>query len=312
MNTPDLDFAIIGVQKSATSYLQKCLSEHPDVFMPEGETPTFLEEHYEPGLASLKQALSRKTKRQICGIKRPDLLTENGCAERIYKHFPACKLIVILRNPIERAYSAYFHLMSIGYIPVRKPEGGFRELLQGGYQKNHPKSETILSYGMYYASLKHYLKFYDSSNILIILHDDLKSDVHNLLKKAYSFVGVDTAFIPGHNIGTKPRASIYSLTRQRLQQMKNRQIYSFSSNGLSYAMKKDVTGLNWKLYGFLKKLDNKVLEPVVPNRKLLLSKGVIEGVQAYYRDDVDKLEDLIGRDLSSWKIFPHKYCETKT
>ena len=138
MDQIQLDFAIIGVQKSATSFLQTCLREHPQIYMPRGETATFLADHYEPNLNSLKDDLSEKSENQKCGIKRPDLMAESGCAERIKKHFPNCNFITILRNPVERAYSAFFHLMSIGYIPVMKPQKGFTDLLNGRLEKKFP------------------------------------------------------------------------------------------------------------------------------------------------------------------------------
>lgn len=102
------NFLIIGAQKSATTFLLRCLREHPDVFVPSGEIPFFEDPDYSQGdIESFARLFARGCHKKAVGLKRPNYLHKPECPERIHRHIPSARLIVILRDPIERAISAY-------------------------------------------------------------------------------------------------------------------------------------------------------------------------------------------------------------
>ena len=147
-------FLIIGAQKSATTFVHKCLREHPDVFMPNGETRFFENpEHLQTDITQFEALFRNVSQEQAIGIKRPDYLAKPECPPRIYQHIPHAKLLVILRNPVERAISAYFHLMNCSFIPIRPAEEGLTKILDGEYKDLYPKSREIIEYGFYYKHL---------------------------------------------------------------------------------------------------------------------------------------------------------------
>src|SRR5271166_1577090 len=116
------DFAIIGAGKSATTWLHMGLRKHPEIFLPENETPFFEDPYYcESDLRPLFSELRAARGYATVGIKRPNYLCTPGCADRLAKHIPRARLIAMLRNPVERAVSQYFHLVRSGRLPVEDP-----------------------------------------------------------------------------------------------------------------------------------------------------------------------------------------------
>ena len=112
-------FAIIGAQKSATTFIHRCLSDHPEVFMPSGEISYFEDPDYqESSFDEFLDLFADAKQNQLKGIKRPTYLHKPECPVRIKKIIPDVKLIVVLRNPIDRFISAYFHCIKFNFLPV--------------------------------------------------------------------------------------------------------------------------------------------------------------------------------------------------
>lgn len=124
------NFIIIGAQKSASTFLQACLNDHPDIYMPYGETPFFESPDYERNnIRDLEKIFVDRDEKCI-GIKRPTYIGKPEVPERILAHLPNAKLIAVLRNPIDRAISAYFHNINYGFIPAIDVETGSKSLFR--------------------------------------------------------------------------------------------------------------------------------------------------------------------------------------
>ncbi len=100
-------FLGIGTQRGATTWLANCLREHPDVFVPELKEASFFDIHYRYGWHFYEGFFGGAQNVKAVGEITPDYLYCLKCPERIARHLPDVKLFAILRNPIERAYSAY-------------------------------------------------------------------------------------------------------------------------------------------------------------------------------------------------------------
>jgi hypothetical protein len=123
------NFVIIGAQKSASTFLQVCLSDHPNVFLPNGETPFFESPDYEQSNVSDLERIFEKRSEKRIGIKRPNYIGKPEVPKRIEFHLPHAKLIAVLRNPIDRAISAYYHNINYGFIPPINVENGIRKII---------------------------------------------------------------------------------------------------------------------------------------------------------------------------------------
>ena len=101
-----IDFLVIGAQKAGSTYVLNCLEEHPEIFMPPYEFGFFEDPVFEHKTASeLAMHFQGVAEDQVVGAKRPNLLGHHECPPRLKEIYPELKLVVILRNPVERDIS---------------------------------------------------------------------------------------------------------------------------------------------------------------------------------------------------------------
>jgi len=129
---PQVTFAIIGAQKSATTFVQRCLQAHPNVFLPSGELAAFEDPDYASFDAeAFDEHFAAGRNVNAIGLKRPNYLHQADVPTRLYRHLPHAKLIVVLRDPIHRAISAYFHQVRHGFAPAKEINTGLLAILDG-------------------------------------------------------------------------------------------------------------------------------------------------------------------------------------
>ena len=150
-----IDFIIIGGQKCGSTYLQNIISDHPAVNMIPGETPYFENPDYDQYGKDALDILPKKIS-MLTGCKRPTYLSKAEVPSRIHSYNSEAKIIVILRNRIDRFKSAYFHYMNQGFIPIKPINKGIINLLDGSWKDKYPRSSEILEFGLYYEGLKRY------------------------------------------------------------------------------------------------------------------------------------------------------------
>jgi Sulfotransferase domain len=210
-----LDFAVIGAQKSASSFVHACLAAHPHVYMPPGEQPAFQDPWWRDGAGprDLVRNLQLAASGRLLGIKRPDYLCLPEIPERFYRVAPASKLIVVLRNPVDRATSAYFHYVRMGFFPNLQPDVGFRLLLRSALDDLFPRSPEILRFGLYGEALERWLHFFPRHQVLVLTHAGVRTNATHLLRSVYDFLGLDAFSPTPATLNSRPMAGAYSPTR---------------------------------------------------------------------------------------------------
>ena len=128
-----VDFAIIGVPKSATTFVHHALMSHSDVTLEEGENNAFAREGWEASIAQFLEKAAAQGRR-LRGLKRPDMLFNSVVAQRMKSHNPDIKAVAVLRHPIERVVAHYFHQMKYSFLPLLYFDTGIRELISGEMQ----------------------------------------------------------------------------------------------------------------------------------------------------------------------------------
>lgn len=301
MNMPN--FLVIGAAKSGTTALYSYLKQHPDVYMSslkeprffafEGETLSFRgpkghgARFNKETITDLKsyQALFDDVKNEkAIGEASPAYLSSaEKASERIHHYLPNTKLIAILRQPAERAYSSFLHTVKSGMetnlnfeVALASEEKRVRDNWGAIWQHR--------SLGFYYDQLVPYYKLFSKEQMRVYLYDDLQADAVGLIQNVCEFLEVDSTFVPDVSF----RVNRSGIPRSR-----------------------------W-LYQFLKSPDNKfrdVLKPLIPKtlrksavKKVKTSNIVRPEISAdmrqrltlEYKDDILKLQDLIQRDLSAW------------
>lgn len=189
INPPFIDFLGIGAQKSGTTWLYENLKRHQQIFMPEIKEIHFFDEHFKNGLDWYKALFSAGKKRKKGEITPAYAILEAEKIKFIKGINKNLKIIYILRNPIERAWSA-------ALMDLKRANLKFEETPDIWFI-NHFKSEGSLKRGDYEACAQNWLKFFPKKNILILDYNEIIESPENLLNKCAAHLSINkTGFNP--------------------------------------------------------------------------------------------------------------------
>lgn len=202
------DFAIIGAQKAGTTSVLDVLSKHSAICASNVPETTFFtnDSEYARGSDYYARFYTHREPGQLCGEATPDYLHKPGVAARLYAANPRAKLIAILRNPLDRAFSAYLMQLSKG---SEHPSTSFETALQ----RQHA---TYVSFGNYYDQLKEYFGVFDRAQILVLLFEDLRANPAGFYHRLCHFLEIDEKELNLHlathsNPGGMPRYEAVAL-----------------------------------------------------------------------------------------------------
>jgi hypothetical protein len=294
-----LDFAIIGAQKSASTFLQRRLAEHPDITVLEHESRHFEDPDYgRGGLRHLSDLLAPRAG-SLTGLKRPDYLPKPEVPGRVADHVPRIKLLAVLREPVARAVSAYYHLAVFGFVPVMDPSAALAAILDGRMQKDHPKSQEILEYGRYAAHLRHWHNWFAPEQFLVLLHDDMARDPAGSLATALHFLDADDT-VPRDGVRSTANPGIYWPPRVRLRAARSRRYYDYDTTYGTVSPRRKGP-LAWGMVAGLTAVDKLVLSRLGRDRRPCIDTAVEQRLRDYYASEVEDLASLLNRDLGAWQ-----------
>ena len=185
MNTSN--FIGLGVEKAATSWIFACLYEHPEVCIPIKEINFFSEDElWQQGKQYYESIFSERcnSPNLIKGEFSTSYFFLPGVANRIKDVYPNAKLIVNLRNPIDRAFSNYVNDLKAGAVDT---EISFEKALKA---KNY-----YLDQGHYKEQLERYFELFDRNQIKVLVYDDLDQPLE-FIQSVFSFLEVNDSFVP--------------------------------------------------------------------------------------------------------------------
>jgi hypothetical protein len=286
------DFVVLGAQKSASTFLQDQMAQHPTIEIAPGESRHFEDPEYGRGAVAELPALFHRTDPEVKrGIKRPDYLGQPAVPERLAHHIPDARLFVVIREPVSRAVSSYYHYVRHGFAPLMPVDEAFRALLAGSMQASYPRSAEILTYGRYGEHLQRYLSFYPRDQLMVFTQDALIRDSQASVSRAFEFVGVDPTFVTEHRQSVSNRG-VYSPTRLRLLRSKNHFVYTYTPN-LDRRYPRSPSPIGWMWNATVVAVDRGVLARVDRTKPPVLTESVRADVEGYYADDAEVLRDLL-------------------
>ncbi len=201
-----LDFAVIGAQKAGTTSVFVHLRVHPQIFMPaDKELPFFSrDEVFERGLAPyLAEHFAGAPDDALWGTSTPQYMADPRVPARMRQVAPGIKLIALLRDPVERAFSHHQMRARLGW-ETRPFARAVDELSAKAALERarllgddvDAEGECYLTWGEYGRILGHYLREFPREQLLVLYAEDLARDPLDVLRRIFRFLEVDADFAP--------------------------------------------------------------------------------------------------------------------
>lgn len=296
------NFLIVGAQKSGTTSLWHYLKQHPDIFMSEIKEPLFLVSPYylmlnpkDPRFKLLNNSLAKtldeyfklfskvNNEKAIGEASVPYLYHYDIAISHIKRYLTDCKIIIVLRNPIQRAFSAYTFLLR-----EMDESTSFESCLALEEERMNDHWSMIHFYkgaGLYYTQVKAYLAHF--KEVEIFLFEELRNNPLETVKELYTFLGVDSQFIPDiqtkHNVSGVP---------------KNMFVHKYITEPNAFK-----EFLRPVLHRFISEAKRRKLVEWFRGKNLVkpeMSPVTRQELIKYFHDDILMLQDLIKRDLTHW------------
>jgi len=200
----------IGAPKAGTTWLAKCLSEHPDAFMAAvKETEFWKFADAEKRLPEYEAHFRGAEGKKAVGEFSVRYLSLPGVPERIRKILPQSKLIACLRNPADQVYSNYWHLQRQNFN-LPDPSKAPRSIEEA--VRDH--RDFLLGPARYATHLARWYVCFPREQLLVVLYDDIQKQPAEVMKRVFAFIGVDPEFRPPSLVekgsavrqGTSPRS----------------------------------------------------------------------------------------------------------
>jgi hypothetical protein len=206
------NFIIIGAQRGGTTSLYHYITKHPKIIPALQKEIHFFDINYKKGVSwyqsQFRQNFSfrlifkkKKIKEHITGEASPYYIYHPHVPKRISKIIPDVKLLALLRNPIERAFSHYHHERSMGVEKMsfedaikeepKRLKGELEKMLsdENYYSFNH-QNFSYLDRGIYIDQLVRWEKFFPKKQILILSSEEFYSDPDKICKDVFDFLGL--------------------------------------------------------------------------------------------------------------------------
>jgi hypothetical protein len=210
---PAPNFFIVGAARSGTTSLWQYLRQHPDIFMPGDiawKEPSYYCDTYgvESYAAYLSSVFKDATTEKRIGEASTPYLTSPESARKIHDGVPDPRIIMLLRNPVDRAYSLWKWMHAYGYETI----GSFEEALEAEFSSRKDKPEFMSKFrkgysayywdflyfhsGLYFDQVKRYRDLFSRKQLAIIIFEEFVEKPLKFVHRLYEFLGVDPGFEP--------------------------------------------------------------------------------------------------------------------
>jgi hypothetical protein len=308
-------FFIAGAPKTGTTSLHHYLGQHPEIYMSPVKEPCYFAsevrlEHFSREFESSARGTSRRLSRYLegpmVGVDPGGIISNwedylklfknvageiavgeasvcylwsSTAAASIRSRIPEAKILMILRDPAERAFSQYMQYAANGLV-----RHSFREQIERSARNTRHEFNPLypfLEYGQYYGQVKTYLNLFPRANVRIYLFEEAWSDPARFLKSIFDFLNVDPEFTADVS-----RRSLQARTPRALTGQ-----YLLRKSGITPHLKSLLPKPVWESVRRCPSRSRDSLQMDVTDRRYLCD---------YYRHDVEKLSSLLNCDLGNW------------
>jgi len=271
------NFLICGAAKCGTTSLYEYLRSHSDIFMPLAKELDFFSNKNTMTLSEYENQFYGWKGEKAVGEASPSYMACSDAPKAIAEVIPDVKLIFLLRNPIERAYSAYWYYIWLGGM---NSDRTFSEII-----RVKGPDDFYLEEGFYYKYIKRFREYFERDQIHCVITEELKGYPLEEVSKCFRFLGVDDSYRPDvkkqHKAGQYPRNIYMFVQLSRLWHRYKKSLASFSF--ITDNLKKRI---KWKLF----------TEKNTPSMK----KEDRAYLREIYKEQNRLLSEFLGKDLSFW------------
>lgn len=290
---PDIEFFVIGAYKAATTTLHYALREHPDVFVPRRKEPSFLafvdktadDAEQNPAfnnavrsIEEYRELFSDAPDGTVRGDVSPEYLKDPSCADTIARYYPDAKLVAILRNPVERAFSDYLMYKRDGI----ETEETFAAAIEAQPDRIGRAHGGYLETGMYGSQLSRYYEKFAESQILVLIQEDLRTNRDRTLEQLATFLGVSAARFP-----------------TEMEESNRSGIPTSRGMKLAFAVRRGLKGTAKYVPETAKRKVDDLLQRGLERPELPATDRA--ELMDYFAEDIALTEELTGLDLAAWR-----------
>lgn len=186
-NFVELDFVGIGVSRCGTTWLAKCLADHPEIFVPPEKELKYYNNPEVMRRRPVDSYFSKADGSQILGEYTPRYIIYRSAMERIRDDNPDARILVALRDPVERAFSQYKYFR---YNLEKEDAADFEAALEGRHR------EDYVSKSRYAEHLGNAFEIFGRGSVHVVFYADIETDPETVIRDVYGFVGADETFRP--------------------------------------------------------------------------------------------------------------------
>lgn len=313
------NFFIVGAAKAGTTSLYYYLKQHPDIYMSPVKEPHYfakdidinkfsidykknslilnkenianfnlLELHsaYVRDFETYKQLFKHRKNEKVIGEASVSYLYSKVAAKEIYNYNPNAKILIILRDPIERAFSHYLMNLSLG-LTTKKD---FIKEVMEDYEKKEKGwgiSHLYIELGLYSDQIKRYLEIFPKENIKIVKFEMLKNYTEETLKDIFKFLGVE-------NSNFKIDLSIKNASYIPTNPLINRFLNMYILNTIRTKIRPYIHPSIWQILSkTYRNIFFKKNKPILTHEDRII-------LLDYFINDIKKVEDLTSLNLKNW------------
>ena len=270
----ELNFVGVGPQRTASSWLHVVLAHHPSVAFPAGVKETmFFDQRFDKGLSWYEWHFRHATEHQVVGEIAPTYFDHTAARERLRTLYPELRIIINVRNPVERAHSLYRHHRAKGRV-----SGTFREAVH--------QQPSILSAGHYRRECEAWEALFGTDHVLYVVQEDVSSNPGRVLDEVCAFLGLRPIDLPTGargkvNEGTDPRfPTLARMMSSTATLLRGARLHWLAEAGKRLGLTRLYSG-------------GRAAPPLDPTLEHELA--------AMYDDDISWLERRLNRSFSSWR-----------
>jgi hypothetical protein len=277
-------FVGIGAQKCASTWVYTILQDHPQVSVSEPKELDFFSYNYERGFQWFERHFARNDRAPIIGEISPSYFHDLAAPSRLAAYRPDARIIVTLRDPVERAYSNHLH--DIRIENYQGPDLSF----EAGIANN----PMYVEQSRYAVHLKRWLEYFPKEQLLVLLQEEIKEDPHGQAQFVYRFLGIDDLHV---SAAAEKRANESYLPKSREKEQLMKKVGSIARSaglGAGVELLRKVGVID-----ALKQSNRQSIRDVVPP----IPNEMRQKLESLFAEEIAELAAMLGREELPWRTW---------